>query len=624
MDRTKSQLSLLLIFLLILMMSFLVLEYLVIVDPEMLKEFGRDTFTIIQTKILTHHILWKALYVLFVFMLLSLSRKKKSKTTGKGSIVFGLLTLFSFGYLFFIREAISLIPISIHLALYPGAFILGSVGLTVLIPDLINSIGINVKNVSKTEKLGLSTYKSGTYDIVLKTVDGPLVLNAPFRHTWAIGSAGSGKSLSVIDPMIFQMMLSGFTGVVYDFKGTPLTETVFKAHAYLKKHTPKNYPGKIPTIRIISFTNIEQSIRLNLISPSIINSSLAAKNAATTFALALEREWIRKRDFWANSAIGLIHATIWNFAKNHKEHCTLPHVISAITSETDLFTNWLKQDDEIARLARPITEALEKGADQQVQGVMATLRNAMNALTSPELFWVFSGKDVSIQLNDPDDPQWLCICNDMEKREGISPALSILLTQLNKVLNQPGKRPVLYAIDEIPTVYIHGLADYMATCRSNQNAVLLGLQTYSQLEKEYQREEAAIIKGNCSNQFWGVVDVAEAEKVAKAFGQYDRERSSTSIGDSGTSDSFNYERVDIMSASDIRTKRAGEFVGYIADGKPGLFDTKFKMLDEYYPNSIQSQVSIPSLYEDKEYLNSLIEANYQNIFEETNELLRNV
>ena len=79
-----------------------------------------------------------------------------------------------------------------------------------------------------------------------------------------------------------------------------------------------------------------------------------------------------------------------------------------------------------------------------------------------------------------------------------------------------------------------------------------------------------------------------------------------------------------MSASDIRTKRAGEFVGYIADGKPGLFDTKFKMLDEYYPNSIQSQVSIPSLYEDKEYLNSLIEANYQNIFEETNELLRNV
>ncbi|MEQ9221292.1 MAG: type IV secretion system DNA-binding domain-containing protein [Cyclobacteriaceae bacterium] len=624
MDRTKSQLNLLLIFLLILMMSFLLIEYLVILDPELLTRFGKSTFNIIQTKILTNHIIWKTLYILFVFMLLSLSRKKKAKTNGTGIVVFSLLTMLSFGYLFWIRDLITLFPKTFHLAVYPGAFVLGSVGLIVLIPDLMNSIGINVKNIRKSEKLGLSTYKSGNYDIELKTVEGPLILNAPFRHTWAIGSAGSGKSVSIIDPMIFQMMLSGFTGVVYDFKGTPLTETVFKAHAYLKKHTPRNYSGKIPNIKMISFTNLDQSIRLNLISPKVINSSLAAKNAATTFALALEREWIRKRDFWANSAIGLIHATIWNFAKNHKEHCTLPHVISAITSETDLFTNWLKQDDEIARLARPITEALEKGADQQVQGVMATLRNAMNALTSPELFWVFSGNDVNIQLNDPEDPQWLCICNDMEKREGISPALSILLTLLNKVLNQPGKRPVLYAIDEVPTVYIHGLADYMATCRSNKNAVLLGLQTYSQLEKEYQREEAAIIKGNCSNQFWGVVDVAEAEKVAKAFGQYDRERSSTSIGDSGTSDSFNYERIDIMSPADIRTKRAGEFVGYIADGKPGLFDTKFKMLDSYYRNKIPSNIPIPSLYEDKEYLNGLIEANYQNIFQETNELLRSV
>lgn len=602
----------------------MLVEFMVIYDSNVLKSFGPNVFEFFQTKILKNHIAWKVLYILFVFMLLALSRKRKNRSTINGIFVFGILTVASLVYLFSIREVITLMPRPVHLALYPTSFLLLNIGLTRLIPDLINSIGMNVTNIRKDDKIGLSNYRSGKFDITLKTVDGPLILNAPFRHTWTIGSAGSGKSKSIIDPMIFQMMLSGFTGVVYDFKGTPLTETVFKAHNYLKTHTPKDYPGKIPVINIISFTHIDQSIRLNLISPKIINSSLAAKNAATTFALALERDWVRKRDFWANSAIALVHATIWNFAKNYKDYCTLPHVISAITSETDLFTNWLKQDEEIARLARPITEALDKGADQQVQGVMATLRTSMNALISPELYWVFSGKDISLQLNNPANPQWLCICNDMEKREGISPALSILLTLLNKVLNQPGLRPVLYAIDEVPTVYIHGLADYMATCRSNQNAVLLGLQTYSQLEKEYQREEAAIIKGNCSNQFWGVVDVSEAEKVAKAFGQYDRERSSTSIGDSGSSDSFNYERIDILNASDIRTKRAGEFVGYIADGKPGLFDTKFKMLSQYYPNKIPASVEIPSLYEDKEYLEGLIQANYQNIFEETTELLKRV
>ncbi len=623
MNNAGNQLNLLLILFITLLTGFLFIEYLVIFDSDVLGAFGSGGIHIVKEYLLPYHLVWKVLYVFFIFMLMSTSKRRRTSLSVSGILFFSVLTLLSLTYLVSIRETITWMNIQLHLAAYPISFFGLSIGVARMAPDFLNSMGFNVKNISRDERVGLSRHKSRYFDIKLKTQNGPLIINSPFRHTWTIGSAGSGKSKSIIDPMIYQMMLSGFTGVVYDFKGTPLTETVLKAHQYLQNNRPGNYTGKLPEVNMITFTNIEKSVRLNVISPEYITSSLAAKNAATSLAYALDREWVRKRDFWSNSAIGLIHATIWNMAKNHPNYCTLPHVIAAITAETDLFTNWLVQDDEIARLVRPITEALEKKANEQVQGVLASVRNPMNSLLNPELFWIFSGDDINLQVNNPEHPQWLCVCNDMDRREGISPALSVLLTLLNKVLNRPGMRPVLYAIDELPTVYIHGLSDYMATCRSNDNAVLLGLQTYSQLEKEYQRDEAAIIKGNCANQFWGVVDVNEAEKVSKAFGQYDRERSSTSIGDSGASDSFNYERVDILTPSDIRTKRAGEFVGFVADGKPALFDARFKMLDSYYRNT-EGEVSFPLRYPDHQYLQSLIEANYQTIFEETKELLENV
>lgn len=475
-------------------------------------------------------------------------------------------------------------------------------------------------NIVKNNEVlfGLNRLKDPKYPISLKTTEGPLPIRNPFQGIWVFGGPGSGKSASVIDPILFQFIMQGFAGVVYDFKGTPLTQTVYDCIQHLKKNNPKRV--KIPSFAMINFTHPELSSRINILSPKYIDSSIMAKSVATTLANSVEKKWIKDRDFWANNAIAILHAAIWNFAKNYPHMCTLPHVVAAITSPLDQFITWLNQDEEIKRLMRPIADAIDMEATGQVAGALSSIQLPMNNLLNPEIFWAFSGDEVDPTLNDPENPAWLCVCNDTIKAKALDPGISLVLSFLSVWLNKPNMAPLLFAVDELPTVYIADLQNLPATGRSNRIATLVGLQVFSQLEGRVGKDEATMIKGSMLNQWWGNTTDREAADLSKAIGQIERTKIETSIGQSTTYNQ-RMERVDAIKSRDIMTQPAGHFVGKIANGDPAWFNHQFQMLDKY---TKLKKHPFEEKYPDRDYIDSLITANYESIMAEVTNMLKAV
>ncbi|SCW37988.1 conjugal transfer protein MobC [Mucilaginibacter sp. NFR10] len=391
----------------------------------------------------------------------------------------------------------------------------------------------------------------------------------PFRGTLIGGSPGSGKSYFIIRHIITQHIQKGFTMLVYDFKYDDLTKIVYNAllkYGHLYKVKPTQY--------IINLENIMH--RANPLEPHTMIDITDAIDSSRTIMLGLNREWIKKQgDFFVESPINFITAIMW-FLKKYEDgrYCTLPHVIELAQIEyKDLF-EVLLQEPEIEVLINPFVSAWQNEAYEQLEGQIASAKISLARLSSPQLYYVLSGNDFSMDINNPDEPKIICLANNPQKSQIYGAVLSLYINRINKQANRKGQLKCSMIYDEFPTIYFNGIDNLIATARSNKVAVTLAVQDYSQLKKDYGREQAEVILNIVGNIVFGQVTGDTAKQLSERFGKINQEKESVSINSQDTSISKSTQLDYAIPASKISGLSSGEFVGMVADDPDNKIDLK--------------------------------------------------
>ena len=292
--------------------------------------------------------------------------------------------------------------------------------------------------------------------------------------------------------------------------------------------------------------------------------------------LNLNRTWIEKQgDFFVESPIILLAAIIW-YLKIFKGgiYCTFPHAVELLNKPySDLFTI-LTSYPELENYLSPFMDAWKGGAQDQLQGQIASAKIPLTRMISPQLYWVMTGNDFSLDINNPKEPKILCVGNNPDRQNIYSAALGLYNSRIVKLINKKGQLKSTVIIDELPTIYFRGLDNLIATARSNKVAVCLGFQDFSQLNRDYGEKESKVIQNTVGNIFSGQVVGETAKTLSERFGKILQKRQSISINRQDVSTSINTQLDSLIPASKISNLSQGTFVGSVSDNFGEKIDQK--------------------------------------------------
>lgn len=383
-----------------------------------------------------------------------------------------------------------------------------------------------------------------------------------FRACMVIGTPGSGKSYAIVNSYIRQLIAKGFAIYIYDYKFDDLSTIAYNS---LLKNIDK-YEVK-PRFYVINFDDPRRSHRCNPINPEFMTDIFDAYEASYTIMLNLNRTWIEKQgDFFVESPIILLAAIIW-YLKIYKNgiYCTFPHAVELLNKPySDLFTI-LTSYPELENYLSPFMDAWKGNAQDQLQGQIASAKIPLTRMISPQLYWVMTGNDFSLDINNPKEPKLLCVGNNPDRQNIYSAALGLYNSRIVKLINKKKQLKCAVIIDELPTIYFRGLDNLIATARSNKVGVLLGFQDFSQLTRDYGEKESKVIQNTVGNIFSGQVVGETAKTLSERFGKVLQQRQSVSINRQDVSTSINTQLDSLIPASKIANLSQGTFVGAVAD-----------------------------------------------------------
>ena len=575
----------------------------------------------------------------------------------------------------------------------------------------------------------------------------------PFRGTIVLGTPGSGKSFGIIDPFIRQHAAKGFSMMVYDFKFPTLAKTLF--YQYCKNMKLKKLPENCG-FRIVNFTDVEYSNRINPIQRKYIPDLSAASETAATLLASLNKGGGEKKGgseaFFTNSAENFLAAIIYFFVNFHPvgfkngkklkryvslapdsevvipegnklelvirnwddyhaldakgniildfvdkdgtdvstdedrmfvdlngfsyldrtgkqvhiercwyededgkevepdtitgEYSDMPHVLSFLGRPYDQVFNILMQDDKIASLMAPFKSAYENKANDQLEGMVGTLRVNAARLVSPEAYWVFTGDDFDLKISDKANPSYLVIANDPEKEQVIGSLNALVLNRLITRVNSKGNIPVSIIVDELPTLYFHKIDRLIGTARSNKVAVTLGFQELPQLEADYGKVGMQKIITTCGNIFMGAARNKETLEWAQndVFGKAKQTSRSISINDNKVSTTISEKMDYLVPAAKIADMATGWLAGQAArdftatdDSMLNHFDieqseefktTKYFCKTHFDMKKIKDEedhyVPLPKIYEFKNDREKeiMLNRNFKRVNEEVDKMVK--
>jgi len=522
-----------------------------------------------------------ALGFLFISLLGARGRKneKLNHKTAFAYIITGLLIYFT-SYLALLLEIKTTELAMVYIGITSIGFLLSLSGGTLLSRIIRNKLNnkdiFNKENETfpQEERLLENEYSinlPARYQLKDKVRDSWINVINPFRGVMVLGTPGSGKSYFVIRHIITQHIRKGFTMFVYDFKFDDLTRIAY--NTWLKnKH---RYP-RPPAFYVINFDDLTRSHRCNPLEPSAMTDITDAAESARTILMGLNREWIKRQgDFFVESPINFLTAVIWYLRKyKDGEFCTLPHVIELMQVDYDSLFTLLRTEKEIDVLINPFVNAYLNDVMEQLEGQIASAKVAMARLSSPQLYYVLSGNDFTLDINNPDDPKIVCMGNNPQKIQIYGAVLSLYVTRLVKLVNKKGKQKSSLIFDEFPTIYLNNMDSLIATARGNKVATCLGIQDFSQLRKDYGREQADVIMNITGNIIAGQVTGDTARQLSERFGKIMQDRESFSINSADTSISRSKQLESAVPPSKISSLSSGEFVGMVADDPDCKIDLK--------------------------------------------------
>ncbi len=445
----------------------------------------------------------------------------------------------------------------------------------------------------------------------------------PFRASMVLGTPGSGKSFAIVNNYIKQQIEKGFAMYIYDYKFPDLSEI---AYNHLLTHLDA-YEVK-PQFFVINFDDPRKSHRCNPINPAFMTDISDAYESAYTIMLNLNRTWIQKQgDFFVESPIILLAAIIW-FLKIYQggKYCTFPHAIEFLNRPYAQIFPILTAYDELANYLSPFMDAWEGGAQDQLQGQIASAKIPLSRMISPALYWVMTGDDFSLDINNPREPKVLVVGNNPDRQNIYSAALGLYNSRIVKLINKKKQLKSSVIIDELPTIYFRGLDNLIATARSNKVAVCLGFQDFSQLTRDYGDKESKVIQNTVGNVFSGQVVGETAKTLSERFGKVLQQRQSMTINRNDKSTSISTQMDSLIPASKISNLTQGMFVGAVSDNFDERIEQKIfhaEIVVDVAKVSAESKAYLPiptiATFPNEDGSDSLtetIETNYKRVKQE--------
>jgi len=450
-----------------------------------------------------------------------------------------------------------------------------------------------------------------------------------YRSTAVIGLPGSGKSYAVLNNYIKQHIEKGFSMLVYDYKFDDLTRI---AYNHLLRHLDK-YAVK-PKFCIINFDDPHRSNRCNPIDARFMDDISDAYESAYVTLLNLNKTWVDKQgDFFTDSAVILLAAIIW-YLKIYDNgcYCTFPHAIEFLCQPLERIFPILSSYPELENYLSPFVDAWKSNAQDQLQGQVASVKIPLSRMISPQLYWVLTGNDFTLDINNPEEPKILCMGNNPDRQSIYGAALGLYNSRLIRLINKKGKLKSSLIIDELPTIYIRGLDNLIATARSNKVSVCLGFQDFSQLERDYGEKEAKVITNTVGNIFSGQVVGDTARTLSERFGKIVQLRESHSVSNENVTTSTNTQLETLIPASKISNLTQGMFVGSVADNfderiEQKIFHAEIVIDNDKVKAETAAYVPIPEISsfvgeDGKDHMEEIVKENYYRVKADVAELVR--
>ena len=451
----------------------------------------------------------------------------------------------------------------------------------------------------------------------------------PFRATIVLGTPGSGKSYAVVNNFIKQQIEKGYSMYVYDFKFPDLSMIAYN-------HLMKNLDGyKVkPKFYVINFDDPRRSHRCNPIHPDFMTDISDAYESAYTIMLNLNKTWVQKQgDFFVESPIILFAAIIWylKIYENGK-YCTFPHAIEFLNRRYEDIFPILTSYPELENYLSPFMDAWLGGAAEQLQGQIASAKIPLSRMISPQLYWVMSDSEFTLDINNPEEPKILCVGNNPDRQNIYGAALGLYNSRIVKLINKKGMLKSSVIIDELPTIYFKGLDNLIATARSNKVAVCLGFQDFSQLVRDYGDKEAKVVMNTVGNIFSGQVVGETAKTLSERFGKVLQKRQSITINRQDKSTSINTQMDSLIPPSKISGLTQGMFVGSVSDNfderiEQKIFHAEIMVDNEKVAAETKAYKSIPVITDftdenGNDCMRDMIHSNYNRIKDEVKQIVK--
>lgn len=513
-------------------------------------------------------------------------------------------------------------------------------------------ISLSMDNISKMIKSGLGKDKwnveGESFEQNILKIETPYSVNVPMqfyyknkirdgwinfnllRSAMVLGVAGSGKTYSLINPAIRQLIAKGFSLCLYDFK-YPDQAKLGYYHYLLAKQAGKR---KGHNFHVVNLNNIEKSRRINPMKAEYINTLADASESAEGLVQAMKKgdKSGGSDQFFTQSAVNFLAACIYFFGKYLKgKHSTFPHVLAFVNRSYAEMFKILFSDPELISLLAPFKSAYMLKAYDQLEGQIGTLRIFLSRLATKETFWVFSGDDFNLKISDPKEPSILVLANDPSTQNINSACYSLIVNRITRLINSRGNIPVALVIDESPSLYCHKIQDLVSQARSNLSGVLFGLQELPMLNQQYGKETAATLTSLMGSIISGSVRSKETlEWLERLFGKSKQIGESLTIDRNRTSTTLNEKLEPLIPAGKIASLKAGEMAGLLATEAEEKYTGKYQSPAVYCRVNLDHQAikkeekeykELPDYYDFNGKKEEILRANFLKIHKEIEEIV---
>ena len=438
-----------------------------------------------------------------------------------------------------------------------------------------------------------TVWKSTEWSIALPTQAGILPINNPQRGIYVLGNQGSGKSRFVVEPLLYHFIKQGYAGLIYDydFEGLPADAarsyclTKFAYNCFLKHKAPGM------SFQLLNFADLTRTYRINPVAPRFIQNRAYLEEYLDVLLRNLNAASAKTKDFWINSTKALLKGLLVFLSNKHPQYCSLPHAVSLAVQPIDKVLEAMGQDEEAVAYASSIFDAMEAGdkAAGQLAGILATFKVSLQLLLDPHIFWVLSGHDISLSINEKDSPTILCMGNYPPARAAYSPILALLITVCFKAMYGHNRLKSFVMIDELPTLLIPDLSELPATGRKYGISTVACVQSNAQLEHTYGAVGAKRIEQTLVNKFLGNCEGDSAAFASRLMGKGPQEvasfSASMSVQEGKVSESqgksAQQQDKEVLSAQAFMAFEVGEFAGKVAESDATFFHTKLQPVSAY-------------------------------------------